>query len=143
MLPVIHGDQFWPYRDSAPCIHDSLPYEKLPANPDILASPRRSPLLVKMRVYLLFASTVIFYTTLLLFLFFFSSHSFPISFATFLGTDTQIHSEWNVLYHLGGNGPWIPKVENVVEGGIDPPDGCEVDMVHMVRRNPIIVTCCC
>lgn len=39
---------------------------------------------------------------------------------------------WNLLYHLGGNGPWVEKVDGVVEGGIQVPGGCEVDMVHMV-----------
>lgn len=39
---------------------------------------------------------------------------------------------WNLLYHLGGNGPWVEKVDGVVEGGIQVPEGCEVDMVHMV-----------
>ena len=39
---------------------------------------------------------------------------------------------WNVLYHLGGNGPWIEKVDGVAKGGIAVPEGCEVDMVHMV-----------
>lgn len=40
--------------------------------------------------------------------------------------------EWNILYHLGGNGPWVEKVDGVLEGGIQVPDGCEVDMAHMV-----------
>lgn len=40
--------------------------------------------------------------------------------------------EWNLLYHLGGNGPWVEKVDGVVEGGIQVPAGCKVDMVHMV-----------
>nr|AUC62758.1 phytase [Morchella importuna] len=43
--------------------------------------------------------------------------------------------EWNLLYHLGGNGPWVEKVDGVVEGGIQVPDGCEVDMVHMMSRH--------
>lgn len=40
---------------------------------------------------------------------------------------------WNILYHLGGNGPWVEKVIDVVEGGIATPEGCEVVQVHMVR----------
>lgn len=40
--------------------------------------------------------------------------------------------EWNLLYHLGGNGPWVEKIDDVVEGGIQVPVDCEVDMVHMV-----------
>lgn len=39
---------------------------------------------------------------------------------------------WNIHYHLGGNGPWIPKLQNTVEDDIDPPAGCWVDQVHMV-----------
>ena len=40
--------------------------------------------------------------------------------------------DWNILYHLGGNGPWIPKVDGVVEGGIDVPQGCNIEQIHMV-----------
>lgn len=41
--------------------------------------------------------------------------------------------DWNILYHLGGNGPWVEKVIDVVDGGIAVPKGCEVEQVHMVR----------
>jgi len=40
--------------------------------------------------------------------------------------------KWNLHYHLGGNGPWVPKVEGIVDGGIDVPEGCKVEQVHMV-----------
>jgi acid phosphatase len=40
--------------------------------------------------------------------------------------------DWNILYHLGGNGPWVEKVIDVVEGGIAVPEGCDVEQVHMV-----------
>jgi hypothetical protein len=40
--------------------------------------------------------------------------------------------DWNILYHLGGNGPWVEKVVDIVDGGIAPPEGCEVVQVHMV-----------
>ncbi len=43
-----------------------------------------------------------------------------------------IARSWNLLYHLGGNGPWIEKEEGVVKGGIGVPDGCRVEQVHMV-----------
>ncbi|PWW78411.1 phosphoglycerate mutase-like protein [Tuber magnatum] len=43
--------------------------------------------------------------------------------------------EWNILYHLGGNGPWVEKVDGVVKGGILVPDGCEIDMAHMMSRH--------
>lgn len=43
---------------------------------------------------------------------------------------------WNLLYHLGGNGPWIEKIEGVLRSreGIGPPAGCTVDNVQMVLR---------
>lgn len=41
---------------------------------------------------------------------------------------------WNILYHLGGNGPWIEKIDGVMEGGLRLPEGCEVDMAHMVGQ---------
>lgn len=44
----------------------------------------------------------------------------------------ETQSEWDLFYHLGGNGPWIPKVEGVLHNGLDPPEGCKVDQVHMV-----------
>jgi hypothetical protein len=46
---------------------------------------------------------------------------------------TNVTSDWNLLYHLGGNSPWIAKVSGVVdETSIDPPAGCRIDQVHMV-----------
>lgn len=45
---------------------------------------------------------------------------------------SEIGRGWNILYHLGGNGPWIEKVEGVVKGGIGVPEGCRVEQVHMV-----------
>ncbi|KAI9809288.1 MAG: hypothetical protein M1825_002579 [Sarcosagium campestre] len=42
---------------------------------------------------------------------------------------------WNILYHLGGNGPWIEKVDGIVEGGIGTPDGCRVEQIHMMSRH--------
>lgn len=44
----------------------------------------------------------------------------------------SITSDWNILYHLGGNGPWVEKVIDIVDGGVAVPDGCEVEQVHMV-----------
>ncbi|KAF2116521.1 histidine phosphatase superfamily [Lophiotrema nucula] len=43
--------------------------------------------------------------------------------------------DWNILYYLGGNGPWVEKVHNVVEGGIAVPDGCKVEQIHMMARH--------
>ncbi|KAF9698195.1 hypothetical protein EKO04_003905 [Ascochyta lentis] len=44
-------------------------------------------------------------------------------------------NDWNILYHLGGNGPWVEKVVDVVDTGIAVPDGCEVEQVHMMARH--------
>ena len=41
-------------------------------------------------------------------------------------------SSWDILYHLGGNGPWIQMLDGVVERDIAPPTGCQVEQVHMV-----------
>jgi hypothetical protein len=46
-----------------------------------------------------------------------------------------VTKDWNILYHLGGNGPWVEKVIDVVEGGIAPPEGCKVVQVHMMSRH--------
>ncbi|ORY18701.1 histidine phosphatase superfamily [Clohesyomyces aquaticus] len=43
--------------------------------------------------------------------------------------------DWNILYHLGGNGPWVEKVVDVVDGGIAVPHGCKVEQVHMMSRH--------
>lgn len=43
--------------------------------------------------------------------------------------------DWNILYHLGGNGPWVEKVHNVVEGGVAVPEECRVEQVHMMSRH--------
>ena len=43
-----------------------------------------------------------------------------------------IEKRWNLLYHLGGNGPWIEKKDGTVDGGIGPPENCLVEQVHMV-----------
>lgn len=39
---------------------------------------------------------------------------------------------WNLLYHLGGNGPWIPKRTDILNHTIDAPSGCRIEQVHMV-----------
>ncbi|KAF2830200.1 phosphoglycerate mutase-like protein [Ophiobolus disseminans] len=46
-----------------------------------------------------------------------------------------ITNDWNILYHLGGNGPWVEKVIDVIPGGIAVPEGCEVEQVHMMSRH--------
>jgi hypothetical protein len=57
--------------------------------------------------------------------------------AAYFCTPTDQHTdgdpEWDLFYHLGGNGPWIPKVEGVIRGTLAPPAGCDVDQVHMVK----------
>ncbi|KAF1978005.1 phosphoglycerate mutase-like protein [Bimuria novae-zelandiae CBS 107.79] len=48
---------------------------------------------------------------------------------------SAVTQNWNILYHLGGNGPWVEKVDDVVEGGIGVPEGCNVEQVHMMSRH--------
>jgi acid phosphatase len=42
---------------------------------------------------------------------------------------------WNLLYHLGGNGPWIKKYTDHGMVGDDLPLGCKVDQLHMMSRH--------
>jgi acid phosphatase len=44
----------------------------------------------------------------------------------------RVADDWNILYHLGGNGPWVQKVDGVITNELAPPEGCEVQQVHMV-----------
>lgn len=39
---------------------------------------------------------------------------------------------WNVIYHLGGNGPWIENSGEGTDPNLAPPEGCLVDQVHLV-----------
>ncbi|KAH7116913.1 3-phytase B precursor [Dendryphion nanum] len=48
---------------------------------------------------------------------------------------SAVTKDWNILYHLGGNGPWIEKIDDVLEGGIGVPEGCIVEQVHMMSRH--------
>ncbi|GMF74204.1 unnamed protein product [Aspergillus oryzae] len=36
-------------------------------------------------------------------------------------------NDWNILYHLGGNGPWIEKIDELETPGLEPPKGCVID----------------
>jgi len=93
---------------------------------------RRGPLLVRMGVYFLLTSSFACFAASLLLLL--SPQSFPLQPFTFVkqkATDKP-SNQWNILYHLGGNGPWIPKIDGVVDGGIAVPNGCRIDMIHMV-----------
>jgi hypothetical protein len=48
----------------------------------------------------------------------------------------SVDRDWNILYHLGGDGPWVQKIANVVEGEtVSPPEGCEVEQVHVLSRH--------
>jgi acid phosphatase len=45
----------------------------------------------------------------------------------------SLKKDWNILHHLGGNGPWVEMLD---EGGktpdLAPLLGCSIDQVHMV-----------
>lgn len=47
-------------------------------------------------------------------------------------TSAKARQDWNILYHIGGNGPWIQKIDGVVRAGFGPPPGCHVEQVNMV-----------
>lgn len=40
--------------------------------------------------------------------------------------------EWNLLHHLGGNGPWVEKTGQTGGPSLAPPEGCSVDQIHLV-----------
>ncbi|KIX10408.1 uncharacterized protein Z518_01490 [Rhinocladiella mackenziei CBS 650.93] len=42
---------------------------------------------------------------------------------------------WDLFYHLGGNGPWIPKINGVDYSDALLPDDCSVDQAHMLSRH--------
>ncbi|KAL1979715.1 hypothetical protein VTN96DRAFT_5259 [Rasamsonia emersonii] len=52
---------------------------------------------------------------------------------------TKQRPGWNLLYHLGGNGPWVqradPALTTSAAAEIAPPDGCTVDQVHLMSRH--------
>lgn len=50
--------------------------------------------------------------------------------------------EWNIYYHLGGNGPWVPKTDGIVTNDTAPPQGCTVQQVHMVSAMDKSRGCC-
>ncbi|KAK5090758.1 hypothetical protein LTR05_000934 [Lithohypha guttulata] len=73
--------------------------------------------------------------------FFFVLYNFPwvqqtICYPSILATVCSgIYSqqEWDLFYHLGGNGPWIPRTP---EGDVTRlPLKCEVEQVHMMSRH--------
>jgi hypothetical protein len=41
---------------------------------------------------------------------------------------------WHLFYHLGGNGPWIPRISGIGYSNTSLPMHCSVDQVHMVSR---------
>ena len=45
---------------------------------------------------------------------------------------SNTHFEWNLFYHLGGNGPWVRKQDAYGNVNDPLPTGCVVDQVHMV-----------
>jgi hypothetical protein len=47
--------------------------------------------------------------------------------------DAPSDADWDLFYHLGGNGPWIPKIDGVEYSNAKLPKECSVDQVHMVR----------
>ncbi|KAH0555685.1 hypothetical protein GP486_006372 [Trichoglossum hirsutum] len=50
------------------------------------------------------------------------------------GGRSSIEKGWNLLYHLGGNGPWIEKVDGIVDGGIGVPEGM-LDLLKRIKES--------
>lgn len=48
------------------------------------------------------------------------------------GSKQPLGKDWNVVHHLGGNGPWIENAGEGTASNLGPPDGCSVDQVHLV-----------
>lgn len=56
----------------------------------------------------------------------------PLQFPTASGP-RQDRKGWNLLQHLGGNGPWIEKIDDRAESSnLAPPGGCSIEQVHLV-----------
>ncbi|USP81115.1 hypothetical protein yc1106_08389 [Curvularia clavata] len=51
-----------------------------------------------------------------------------------------ITEDWNILYHLGGNGPWVEKVIDVVEGGVATPGGSQRAVVKRMKESGKVFT---
>jgi hypothetical protein len=49
-----------------------------------------------------------------------------------LATNTAIQEDWNILYHLGGNGPWIPRKDGPFGDELRIPEGCQIEQMHVV-----------
>lgn len=49
-----------------------------------------------------------------------------------LANHNTTQEDWDILYHLGGNGPWIPKVDGPFGDELSLPEGCKIEQVHMV-----------
>lgn len=61
--------------------------------------------------------------------------SLPSSTSTYWCSRGPDSTEWNLFYHLGGNGPWIPKRDGLGHPDDPLPDTCVVDQVHMLSRH--------
>src|SRR4051812_32840814 len=44
-----------------------------------------------------------------------------------LTCDVASLTGWDLFYHLGGNGPWIPKTNSVAYSDVQLPSACRID----------------
>lgn len=71
----------------------------------------------------------------ILFVWFLSDHALATNSLCLWCSSDLVSREWNLFYHLGGNGPWIPK-RNGLGHPEDPiPNTCVIDQVHMLSRH--------
>lgn len=57
----------------------------------------------------------------------------PLSAVRQVNGSVGAEQDWDILYHQGGNSPWIPKINGTITTDPSPPPGCRVEQVHMVK----------
>lgn len=58
----------------------------------------------------------------------------PSLFASTSICTSVLQAVWNLLYHLGGNGPWIRRMSGLYYYDAPLPKICSIDQVHMVGK---------
>lgn len=125
-------ESFLPFVHALPNMHPDNKRTFLPLNPPQMSPPRRIRrhlswiVLISLSAYLLFPTLCTIRSRL-------CSTSTPL--LGFLKCDVPSLTSWNLFYHLGGNGPWIPKTNTVGYSDALLPKECRVDQVHMLSRH--------
>lgn len=64
-----------------------------------------------------------------------SNHTLAANSLCFWCSSSRATREWDLFYHLGGNGPWIRKRDGHGHPEDPLPDTCMIDQVHMLSRH--------